>query len=84
MTMTSAKSTTPTARPAPAINGARQRSAAETLARTTTKRVVRGYGMATGDFRPPPDFLIVGAKGDRRFVVERDAPPTDERGNRVP
>lgn len=62
MTMTPHQSTTPTATTAPSVNGARQRSAAETLARTATKRVVRGYGMATGDLRPRPDFLIVGAK----------------------
>jgi hypothetical protein len=42
--------------------GARPRSRAEVLARETTKRALRGVGMATGDLRPRPDFLVVGAK----------------------
>lgn len=62
MTMTPPKTTTPTASTAPSANGARPRSAAETLARNATKRAVRAYGTATGDLRPRPDFLIVGAK----------------------
>ena len=62
MTMTTPKSTTPTATANPSTNGTRDRSAAETLARTAAKRAVRGYGMATGDLRPLPDFLVVGAK----------------------
>jgi hypothetical protein len=43
-------------------NGARPRSRAEVLARETTKRALRGVGMATGDLRPRPDFLVIGAK----------------------
>ncbi len=66
MTMTPSKSASPSdapaAKSAPSANGARHRSAAEKLARSTAKRAVRGYGMATGDLRPLPDFLVVGAK----------------------
>jgi hypothetical protein len=43
-------------------NGSRPRSRAELFARETTKRALRGVGMATGDLRPLPDFLVVGAK----------------------
>ena len=39
-----------------------ERSRAESIARNTTKRALRSYGMATADLRPVPDFLIVGAK----------------------
>lgn len=53
---------TPRATPSTADNGSRPRSRAEVLARATTKRALRGVGMATGDLRPRPDFLVVGAK----------------------
>ena len=45
-----------------AANGARPRSRVESVARDTAKRALRGVGMATGDLRPHPDFLIIGAK----------------------
>jgi Sulfotransferase family len=56
--------TTPTS---PAVSAdilerAGRRSRPEALARETTKRALRSYGMATADLRPVPDFLIVGAK----------------------
>jgi hypothetical protein len=52
-----------TTNPAPdATNGDRPRSVAEELARAGAKRALRGVGMATGSFRPVPDFLIIGAK----------------------
>lgn len=40
----------------------RARSRAEVLARAAGKRALRGVGMATGDLRPVPDFIIIGSK----------------------
>lgn len=60
-----------------ATDETRHRGALEALARTTTKRAVRTYGMATGDLRPLPDFLVVGAKRGGttslwRYLCEHD------------
>jgi sulfotransferase family protein len=58
--MTSARPPITTATTDP--DDGRERSRAEVLARTTTKRALRGVGMVTGDLRPVPDFLVIGAK----------------------
>ncbi len=53
------------------------RFAAEAFGREAAKRALRGYGMATADLRPLPDFLLVGAKRGGttsmwRYLAEHD------------
>jgi hypothetical protein len=60
-----------------AVDGSRPRSPAEELARNAAKRTLRGYGIATGDLRPLPDFLVIGAKRGGttslwRYLAEHD------------
>ena len=52
MSMTTPKTTTPSATASPETQRLAGARAAEPLARDAAKRAVRGYGMATGDLRP--------------------------------